>query len=135
MTRPPSRSRTVYAGLVLLTIAAGLASRRFPSVLPALIARYGGDTLWAAMVFWGLAFIFSRARTTALAVAAVALAWLIELSQLYHTPWLEALRTTQLGALALGQGFVWSDLGCYVIGVALAACCDVALMRRFAIER
>ena len=127
MTRPPARSRTVYAGLVLLTIAAGLASRRFPAVQPALIARYAGDTLWAAMVFWGLALIFSRARTIVLAIGAVGFAWGVELSQLYHAPWLDALRSTRLGALALGEGFVWSDLGCYVIGVALAAYCDVVL--------
>lgn len=135
MTRPPARSRTAYAGLVLLTIAAGLASRRFPAVQPALIARYAGDTLWAAMVFWGLALIFSRARTIVLAIGAVGFAWCVELSQLYHAPWLDALRSTRLGALALGEGFVWSDLGCYVVGVALAACCDVALLRQSAVER
>ncbi len=129
MTHPPARSRTVYAALLLLTIAAGIASRRFPSVQPAFIARYAGDTLWAAMVFWGLALIWSRARTIVLAIGAVGLAWCVELSQLYHAPWLDALRATRLGALTLGQGFVWSDLACYVVGVALAACCDVVLRR------
>src|SRR5262245_12823566 len=57
------RSRLTYSTLLTLTIAAGLASRRFGAVLPVFIATYAGDTLWAAMVFWGLALAAPRART------------------------------------------------------------------------
>lgn len=62
-----SRSRAHYAALFALTIAAGLASRRYPQWLPVVLARYAGDTLWAAMVFWMLAVIAPRRPTQLLA--------------------------------------------------------------------
>jgi hypothetical protein len=44
---------------------------------------------------------------------------IIEVSQLYHAPWIDSIRGTTLGALVLGHGFVWSDLACYAVGVGL----------------
>jgi len=46
---------------------------------------------------------------------------------LHGAPWLDALRATTFGALALGQGFLGSDPLCYAGGVALAV---VVLIRR-----
>ena len=43
------------------------------------------------------------------------------MSQLYHAPWIDAIRDTLPGALVLGYGFLWSDLACYAAGVALGA--------------
>ena len=126
---PHARSRGVLLALLGVTVAAGLASRAVPEWQPALVARYAGDTLWAAMVFWLLALLRPAAGTAGLGLAALAVATLVELSQLYHAPALDALRTTRLGALVLGQGFLWSDLACYAIGVALAALVDRRLPR------
>ncbi len=41
----------------------------------------------------------------------------VELSQLYHAPWIDSIRQTTLGGLILGFGFLWSDLACYALGV------------------
>ena len=131
----PSRSRVRYALLAALTIILGLASRRFAAALPAFIADWHrgpqqllllgiGDTLWATLVFLLLALVFPRARTLRLAAAALALAFAVECSQLYHAPWLDALRATRLGLLVLGNGFLGSDLVCYTVGVALACALD-----------
>ena len=81
------------------------------------------------MVLWLLAILAPRARTLALAGAALTLSVAVEVSQLYHAPWLDAARDTRLGALALGRGFLWSDLLCYGAGVAGAALLDGALRR------
>ena len=124
------RSRIRCAALALATVALGLASRRFAPALPDVVAAYAGDTLWAAMVFWLLAIAAPRAGTGRLAVAALAIAVAVEASQLHRAPWLDAIRATRLGALALGQGFLWSDLACYAAGVALAAAVDPWLVRR-----
>ena len=113
--------------MLALTVAAGLASRRFPEAQPAWIGAYAGDTLWAAMVFWILALVAPQARTVALGSLAVGIAWAVELSQLVRVPWLDAVRATRLGALALGQGFLWSDFVCYTVGAAIAAVLDRAL--------
>jgi len=125
----PPRSRLVTGALLLATIAAGLASRRYPAWQPACVARYAGDTLWAAMVFWGLALVRPGSRTLVLGAAALGIAFADEFSQLYRAPWIDALRASRLGALALGQGFLWSDLACYTAGVALAAAIDAGVRR------
>jgi hypothetical protein len=49
----------------------------------------------------------------------LAFAFVIEFSQMFHTPWLDALRAHRLAALVLGQGFLWSDLACYAAGIAV----------------
>jgi hypothetical protein len=60
-------------------------------------------------------------------MGALGVAVLVELSQLVHTPWLDALRRTRAGALVLGQGFLWSDLACYAAGAAAAVLVDRAI--------
>ena len=124
-----SRSAPVSLALLAVTIALGLASRAYASALPGVIGRYAGDVLWASMMFFLLALLWPRAATSRLAVAAFAIAVADELSQLYHAPWIDSIRATRLGALVLGQGFLWSDLVCYAIGVMLAALIDTALAR------
>lgn len=109
---------TLAAMLVLLL---GLASRWNAIPRPALFAEYAGDTLWAVLVFLLLAFVMPRRPALFLAGLALAIAFGVELLQLYHAPWLDALRNTLPGRLVLGQGFLYSDLVCYTIGIALAA--------------
>ena len=43
----------------------------------------------------------------------------VEMSQLYHAPWIDAIRDTRLGGLVLGHGFHERDLVCYGAGVLL----------------
>ncbi|MBL9161987.1 MAG: DUF2809 domain-containing protein [Planctomycetaceae bacterium] len=125
--RPAARSRLLTAPLLLLTIALGLASRRYAAALPSFIAAYAGDALWAAMVFWIAALLLPRTSTRTLASAALGISVAVELSQLYHAPWIDDLRASRLGALALGHGFLRSDLVCYAAGVLAAAMVDIAV--------
>lgn len=106
--------------VLCVVVAAGLASRRWPHAQPAVVAAYAGDVLWSVMVYVLLALAWPRAAPRTLAGVALAVAWSVELSQLVHTSWLDAMRSTRAGALALGQGFLWSDLACYALGIALA---------------
>jgi hypothetical protein len=123
------RSRGIYLGLVAAMIFLGLASRRFRSELPWFVAEYAGDTLWAAMVYFIAATIWRNAGAGRLAVGAFCFSLTIELSQLYHAPWIDTVRATRLGGLVLGYEFLWSDLVCYAAGVGLAAGVD-SLARR-----
>ena len=50
---------------------------------------------------------------------ALSFSYLIEVSQLYHAPWIDSIRATTLGGLVLGFGFLWSDIACYTVGVTL----------------
>lgn len=124
MSAPLARPRWRYVGLLVATVLLGLATRRFPEAFPQIIATYGGDTLWAMMVVWLFTIARPKATTMALAVSAIVVAVLIECSQLFHAPWIDSLRATTPGALVLGQGFLWSDLVCYAVGVSLAASMD-----------
>jgi len=107
----------MYLLLLLLTIAAGLASRHFHAYLPQWVQLYVGDTLWACMVFLLFGLIFPGKSTLWVAVAALLFSFCIEISQLYHAAWIDALRANPLGGLVLGFGFLWSDLACYTLGV------------------
>jgi uncharacterized protein DUF2809 len=124
-----ARSILLYAALAFVTIAVGLATRRYPQLFPGFVARYAGDTLWAAMVFWFLALGWRRASTARLAASAVAVAFAVECSQLYRAEWVDAIRATRAGALVLGSDFLWSDLVCYAVGVCVAVVLDALLVR------
>jgi hypothetical protein len=90
---------------MVAVIALELASRQLPSLFPAIFGKYPGDALWAIMVFVGLAVVKPRAATTGLAVIAFAISCAVEFLQLYQAPWLNAVRDTTFGHLALGSTF------------------------------
>jgi hypothetical protein len=113
------RNRKTYIVLIILTIIIGLASRKFPHLFPVFFATYLGDTLWALLVFWLLGFLFPKRSTFWVTTCALIFSYLIEISQLYHAEWIDALRATTFGALVLGHGFLWSDIFCYTIGIAI----------------
>jgi hypothetical protein len=124
----PSRSRLWLLVCVVAVIALGLASRKFPSLFPAIFGKYPGDALWAIMVFAGLAFIKPRASTARLAVLAFAISCAVEFSQLYHAPWLNAIRDTTIGHLVLGSTFSWFDIVAYAVGVLVGSLVDALLV-------
>lgn len=72
------------------------------------------------MFLFILRIIFPKTNLIKLAVWNYAFGVLDELSQLWHTPILDAIRSTTIGKLMLGVGFVWSDLVCYAAGTILA---------------
>ena len=81
-------------------------------------------------LFWLLTLVRPTGDRRQLAAIAFAIAVAVETSQRYHVPWLDALRASTLGALVLGQGFLWSDIVCYAVGVMLAAVVDGILAGR-----
>jgi hypothetical protein len=121
-------SRRVWAALaVVVIVAAGLLTRSGWAALPGFVVTWGGDTLWAAMVYAILATLRPTDPVRRLALLAGGFALLIEVSQLYQADWIVAVRANRLAALVLGHGFLWSDLACYAVGVAGAALVDRVL--------
>ena len=119
--RPVLRSRPIYALLTALVIGIGLLWRSGLLPLSNFLAKYGGDSLWALMVFLCFGFVFRRSSTLRISLAAVCFAWSVELLQLYHAPWIDAIRSTRPGRLVLGSFFNGPDLIAYVAGVVLGA--------------
>lgn len=117
------RSRFTYVLLTLGVLLLGLASRRYLGDVP-FVRAYVGDALWALMIFFGIAVVANRQPTHVVALWALLFSSGIELSQLYHAPWIDSVRATRLGGLVLGYSFVWSDLLCYSFGIVVGAAID-----------
>jgi hypothetical protein len=113
-----------------LVLAAGLALRARLMPLPAFVVKYGGDALWALMVFCGLGVLLRRASTVRVGVIAICFSCAVEFSQLYHAPWIDAVRGTRLGGLALGSTFNWPDFLAYAVGVGVGVLVETVVRRR-----
>lgn len=110
--------RLFYGVLTFLTILIGLISRL--NFWPKWVFFYMGDSIWAIMVFFIMSTLLPKASIRKRGLLSIVYAWLTEFSQLYQANWINEIRTTKLGALVLGKGFMWSDLLMYVIGVLIA---------------
>lgn len=112
------RHTRLWAALfVPLVVAAGLLTRS-ALPMPGLVRTYGGDTLYAVLIYVLLSVAVPAWRPRGRASVAAIICLLIELSQLVDVGWLNQVRANRLGALVLGRGFVWSDLACYTVGAA-----------------
>lgn len=129
VNKPITRNRVVYLFLTLLVIILGLASRKFASSLPLFVNLYLGDSLWALMTFCFVGVIFPKAKVWQNSLIALIFCYFIEITQLYHSPWIDELRRNQLAALILGRGFLWSDLVCYTVGVAFGLASEIAYLK------
>lgn len=114
-----TKKRILYFSCALAVMVAGLASRRYRDRLPEFIAEYAGDALWALMVYFLVSILLVGRSCAFRACIAIVSAYLVEVSQLYHAPWIDTIRQTTLGGLVLGHGFLWSDFVCYSVGVAV----------------
>jgi len=114
-----NRLRITYGCLIIITIISGLLSRHF-SFIPLFI----GDILWALMIYFIVRFLFVDKPVKFVVILCLLFCYAVELSQLYKAPWINDLRHTLFGRLFLGEGFLWSDLLCYTIGVALGVWVD-----------
>ncbi|WP_148210675.1 DUF2809 domain-containing protein [Beijerinckia indica] len=112
--------------LCLIVIASGLALRCFGADigLPVAIVKYGGSILWGAMVFLLAGMILARQSRSQIASIAAVIALVVELSRLYHTPWLDTFRISTAGALLLGRFFSIFNIVAYGAGIILGLLMD-----------
>ncbi|MFM8570548.1 MAG: DUF2809 domain-containing protein [Pirellula sp.] len=123
------KTRIVWVIAAAVAIIAGLASRRYREYLPSLLADYAGDTLWSLVLFLAISTLMTRWPVLVRATIGLALAFLVEISQLYHAPWIDSIRRTTLGGLVLGFGFLWTDLVCYSLGISIGALAELGIRR------
>jgi hypothetical protein len=111
------RNRLRQLLLIAITIAIGISIKLSGTAFSEPAGDYIRDALWALMVYWIAGFIFPSKPAWWVALSALLFSYGIELSQLYHAAFIDSLRSTFLGGLILGYGFVWSDMLCYTVGV------------------
>lgn len=121
--------RIFYATWGIFVLVTGLLTRKIPDMWPELIRDYGGDTLWAMLVYIGIGFLFPHSKLLHRFSIALLFSFLIEMSQIYQAEWINNVRQSLPGKYILGQGFKWSDLVCYTIGIAVGAGLDLLVAR------
>jgi hypothetical protein len=129
------RIRLTYLLLVPLVIFSAFATRSGSPLIPAFIAEYGGDTLWAWMVLMVIRFTAPRWSVWKSAALTLCISYLCETSQLYHAPWIDAIRSNWFGHVLLGDAFVWSDLVCYTVGILAGALAEWGLRKTVEITK
>ena len=127
---PESRLRAAYVASALVTIAVGLAVHFGGSRMSPAVRDVIGDALWAVMLMWWVSALLPRLARVARAGLALGICCAVEVSQLYHTPGLDALRRTTLGHLVLGSGFDPRDLAAYALGVLAAVALERVVASR-----
>jgi hypothetical protein len=128
MTRvlPSLRARVPFVALALGTIALGLGAHVYGARLGTATRDVLGDALWAMMIAWWVGALAPSAPLRARSAVALAICVGVELSQLVHTPALDAVRSTPVGQLVLGSGFDPRDLAAYAFGVLGAVGLELA---------
>ncbi|MCX8107816.1 MAG: DUF2809 domain-containing protein [Verrucomicrobiae bacterium] len=122
------RPRGLYALLTIFVLAVGLVWRSAVLNLPEFVSKYGGDVLWSMFVFLVVALLLPRRTTTVGAVVARIVSAAVEFSQLYHAPWIDAVRASRIGALVLGTKFNPPDLIAYAVGICLGIATDGVIL-------
>jgi len=114
----------VYIIVFLVVIILGISSRSFIDVVPLFVSRHFGDALWASMVYFGCRILFIKQRLLVSVCLSVIFSFTIEFSQLYQADWINGIRSTLLGALILGKGFLGIDLIRYAVGIIISFVAD-----------
>lgn len=124
-----TRSRPLYLLWITCTIAAGLFLRSSFSPLPHFFYKYGGDALWALLIFFCIGFLCPRLPIPKTAGWGLLIAFATETSQLYHAPWIDRLREIPVGRLLLGSVFSWQDFIAYTVGIAMGVMFECRLLK------
>jgi hypothetical protein len=122
MTGRPAVASLRARCLVLLAVVTplGFATKFYAGPAATWVATKSGGFLY--VVFWVLVVLalFPRLSPARVSLAVFGVTSLLEFSQLWHPPGLEAVRATFLGHALIGSTFAWSDFPYYAAG-ALAA--------------
>ena len=124
------RQRALFVALAAATIAVGLLVHLGGMAIGRDVRDVLGDALWAAMIAWWTGALAPGWRLATRSATAYAVCVGVEVSQLYHTPALDAARATVLGHLVLGSGFDARDLAAYALGIGGAALLEAAVLAR-----
>jgi Protein of unknown function (DUF2809) len=109
--------RITYAAIAVFLLFFALFLRKMWAYLPNYLNIWIGDYCWTMMVWFGFRALFPGVSREKTVVGLVLFSWSVELSQLWHTVWLDAFRSTWLGGLLIGHGFLWSDMVAYLAGI------------------
>lgn len=120
--------RLIFACAIIILCVSALLARKAAGYSPNFFNTYYPDTAWTMAVYCGFGLIFNRGKIFNLS-AAIITSYIIEISQLFSMPLLSAARSTVIGGLILGYGFLWSDIICYTVGALLCFTAEILINR------
>lgn len=112
-------NRLYYLLALFITLILGILSRKITG-----IPLFIGDMLYAVLIYFGFRFLIMDSKKSTSLLLSLLFCFGIEILQLIQIDWLVAIRKTTLGHYILGEGFLWIDLLCYIIGTLLAFLID-----------
>lgn len=117
----PKFTRFLYAmRWTLLSIALITPLGFVTKVYAGPVANWVNNSLGGVLyvIFWSLVFsvFFYRTKPWKIAAIVTLVTCLLEFLQLWHPPFLEAIRSTFLGVTLIGNSFTWLDLVHYLLG-------------------
>lgn len=117
-------NRLYYFSALLINLILGILSRKINGT-PVFI----GDVLYAVLIYFGFRFLIMDSRKSTSLLLSLLFCFGIEILQLVQIDWLLAIRKTTLGHYILGEGFLWLDLLCYIMGTLMAFLIDKKLIK------
>jgi hypothetical protein len=117
LAQPTARRRLACLAIVLLLIPLGLVCRFVPIGLPPLVVKYGGSFLWAAAVYWFIAFLLIHPRPLSLGLIALTVTTAVEFLKRVQSPQLDFIRNTFVGKVILGRYFSYTDIAVYWLAI------------------
>lgn len=120
--------------LTVVAISAGLACKFYRGPASEWINDWGPASVAYELLLVFILFFVWPYRSAALRIAVGVFLWtcVCEFQQLWHPVWLESIRGTLLGRLALGTTFAWWDFPAYLVGSVLGWYCLMLLTRNSA---
>ena len=114
-----NKSRIFYFITAVLVVFLGITSRKITE-----IPLFIGDVLYAVLIYFGFRFLLITSKKSTSLLLSLLFCFGIEILQLVQIDWIITIRKTTLGHYIFGEGFLWLDLLCYIIGMLIAFLID-----------
>jgi hypothetical protein len=118
------KTRMLYLIAFIVAICLGLCTRMYSNSLPTFVSSHFGDGLWACMIYFGVRFLLVEKKLIFAILGSLLFCFGIEVSQLYQADWINEIRSTLIGSLVLGHGYLSVDLLRYSVGIIISYLLD-----------
>lgn len=110
------RFRIQLLGWIIVLIPVGFATKFYHGPFQFWVENFLGGVLYE--IFWCLviAFFFPTTKPLWIAILVFSFTSILEILQLWHPQFLEAIRSTFLGRALIGTSFTWLDFPHYLLG-------------------
>jgi hypothetical protein len=118
---PKNRKQSIALALsLLIVVAMGFFLKYYTGLGRSWFNNYGAalfyEIFWCLFAFW---WFRGKAAIVQIPVYVFVVTCIVELLQLWHPPFLTAIRATFIGKLLLGTTFAWWDFPHYLLGCVL----------------